>query len=108
MFEYSRTRQVIAGLSDIDQGESIMHIGNREFWALAHGMVFGALYLLAFGGGLAGPAGECSLIELFQPAPLSPRLADASPGRTRAAAERERLVAAAASHQQRAGESVFE
>ena len=31
-----------------------MNITDRELWALIHGMVFGALYLLAFGGGLAG------------------------------------------------------
>jgi len=26
----------------------------REFWTVAHGMVFGAIYLLAFAGGFAG------------------------------------------------------
>ncbi len=26
----------------------------REFWTAAHGMIFGAVFLLAFGGGLAG------------------------------------------------------
>jgi hypothetical protein len=31
-----------------------MDITNREFWALVHGMGLGALFLLAFGGGLAG------------------------------------------------------
>jgi lipopolysaccharide export LptBFGC system permease protein LptF len=31
-----------------------MELTNRESWALIHGMVFGALFLLAFGGGLAG------------------------------------------------------
>lgn len=31
-----------------------MNVTDREFWTLIHGMVFGALYLLAFGGGLAG------------------------------------------------------
>lgn len=31
-----------------------MNIGDREFWTLVHGMGFGALYLLAFAGGLAG------------------------------------------------------
>lgn len=31
-----------------------MHLTDREFWALIHGMVFGALFLLAFGGGFAG------------------------------------------------------
>jgi hypothetical protein len=31
-----------------------MELTNRETWALIHGMVFGALFLLAFGGGLAG------------------------------------------------------
>lgn len=31
-----------------------MQITDREFWTLTHGMFFGALYLLAFGGGFAG------------------------------------------------------
>lgn len=31
-----------------------MNISDREFWTLVHGMGFGALYLLAFAGGLAG------------------------------------------------------
>jgi hypothetical protein len=31
-----------------------MSITTREFWTLAHGMIFGALFLLAFAGGLAG------------------------------------------------------
>jgi hypothetical protein len=31
-----------------------MDLTNRETWALLHGMVLGALFLLAFGGGLAG------------------------------------------------------
>jgi hypothetical protein len=31
-----------------------MHLSNREFWTLVHGMVLGALFLLAFAGGLAG------------------------------------------------------
>jgi hypothetical protein len=31
-----------------------MNISDREFWTLAHGMGFGALFLLAFAGGLAG------------------------------------------------------
>lgn len=31
-----------------------MQLTDRETWALIHGMVFGALFLLAFGGGLAG------------------------------------------------------
>ena len=31
-----------------------MHITDREFWTLVHGMGFGAAYLLAFAGGLAG------------------------------------------------------
>ena len=26
----------------------------REFWTAAHGMIFGAVFLLAFAGGLAG------------------------------------------------------
>jgi len=31
-----------------------MELTDRESWALIHGMVLGALFLLAFGGGLAG------------------------------------------------------
>jgi hypothetical protein len=31
-----------------------MELTNRELWTLIHGMVLGALFLLAFGGGLAG------------------------------------------------------
>jgi hypothetical protein len=31
-----------------------MNITDRELWTLVHGMVFGAFYLLAFAGGLAG------------------------------------------------------
>jgi len=31
-----------------------MSFTTREWWALIHGMGFGALFLLAFGGGLAG------------------------------------------------------
>ncbi len=31
-----------------------MELTNRESWAVIHGMVLGALFLLAFGGGLAG------------------------------------------------------
>jgi hypothetical protein len=31
-----------------------MELTNRETWALIHGMGLGALFLLAFGGGLAG------------------------------------------------------
>ena len=31
-----------------------MSLTFREFWAAAHGMILGALFLLAFGGGLAG------------------------------------------------------
>jgi hypothetical protein len=31
-----------------------MELTNREFWGLIHGMGFGALFLLAFAGGLAG------------------------------------------------------
>lgn len=32
----------------------VMHFTNHEWWTLLHGMVFGAVFLLAFGGGLAG------------------------------------------------------
>ncbi len=31
-----------------------MHFTGREWWALIHGMILGAAFLLAFGGGLAG------------------------------------------------------
>ncbi len=31
-----------------------MELTNRETWAAVHGMVFGAIFLLAFAGGLAG------------------------------------------------------
>jgi hypothetical protein len=31
-----------------------MHLTERELWALIHGMGLGTLFLLAFGGGLAG------------------------------------------------------
>ncbi|MBK5229794.1 MAG: hypothetical protein JJE27_01345 [Thermoleophilia bacterium] len=31
-----------------------MSVTTREFWALAHGMIFGAGFLLAFSGGLSG------------------------------------------------------
>ena len=31
-----------------------MNITDREFWTLIHGMGFGAMYLLAFAGGVAG------------------------------------------------------
>src|SRR5512144_662674 len=31
-----------------------MRVTNHEFWTLIHGMVFGTLFCLSFGGGLAG------------------------------------------------------
>ncbi len=31
-----------------------MHLSNHEWWGLVHGMGFGAVFLLAFAGGLAG------------------------------------------------------
>jgi hypothetical protein len=31
-----------------------MHLTNREWWTLIHGMILGTLFLLAFSGGLAG------------------------------------------------------
>ncbi|MCI0398663.1 MAG: hypothetical protein L0332_19640 [Chloroflexi bacterium] len=31
-----------------------MNLTFREFWTAAHGMIFGAIFLLAFGGGIAG------------------------------------------------------
>lgn len=35
----------------IPESEKVMSITNREFWVILHGMLFGALYLLAFAGG---------------------------------------------------------
>jgi hypothetical protein len=34
--------------------EDDMELSSREFWTVLHGMGFGAVYLLAFAGGLAG------------------------------------------------------
>ena len=31
-----------------------MELTFRELWTVLHGMVFGAIYLIAFGGGIAG------------------------------------------------------
>jgi hypothetical protein len=31
-----------------------MHFTDREWWTLIHGMIFGAIFLLSFAGGLAG------------------------------------------------------
>lgn len=31
-----------------------MHLSNHEWWGLVHGMILGAVFLLAFAGGLAG------------------------------------------------------
>jgi hypothetical protein len=31
-----------------------MYLSAREFWGVVHGMVLGALFLLAYGGGMAG------------------------------------------------------
>ena len=31
-----------------------MTISEKEFWTVLHGMVFGAIFLLAFSGGFAG------------------------------------------------------
>jgi hypothetical protein len=36
------------------QTEGAMNLTDREFWGIVHGMGLGTLYLLAFGGGLAG------------------------------------------------------
>jgi hypothetical protein len=36
------------------KGELPMYLSAREFWGVVHGMVLGALFLLAYGGGLAG------------------------------------------------------
>src|SRR6266498_4646949 len=38
----------------IRTGGNIMELTNRELWGLIHGMGFGATFLLAFAGGLAG------------------------------------------------------
>jgi hypothetical protein len=38
----------------LPEKELRMSITDREFWTLVHGMGFGAAYLLAFAGGLAG------------------------------------------------------
>src|SRR6266498_113765 len=35
-------------------GRHPMHLTGREWWGLIHGMGFGAVFLLAFAGGLAG------------------------------------------------------
>lgn len=31
-----------------------MSLSDREFWTLVHGMIFGAVFLLGFAGGLEG------------------------------------------------------
>jgi hypothetical protein len=36
------------------KGDQTMSLSAREFWGVVHGMVLGALFLLAYGGGLAG------------------------------------------------------
>jgi hypothetical protein len=36
------------------KGDLPMSLSAREFWGVVHGMVLGALFLLAYGGGLAG------------------------------------------------------
>jgi hypothetical protein len=36
------------------KGGNAVHFTDREWWTLIHGMGFGALFLLAFAGGLAG------------------------------------------------------
>src|ERR671910_301667 len=36
------------------KGDIPMYLSVREFWGVVHGMVLGALFLLAYGGGLAG------------------------------------------------------
>lgn len=36
------------------RGDRLMYLSAREFWGVVHGMVLGALFLLAYGGGLAG------------------------------------------------------
>src|SRR5215211_6610954 len=32
----------------------VVHLTDREWWTLIHGMILGSLFLLAFSGGLAG------------------------------------------------------
>jgi hypothetical protein len=44
---------LLASYSQFNFG-GYMHISERELWTLVHGMGFGAAYLLAFAGGLAG------------------------------------------------------
>jgi hypothetical protein len=36
------------------EGAEIMELGSRETWTVIHGLILGTLFLLAFGGGLAG------------------------------------------------------
>lgn len=38
---------------NVEGGERVS-LTSREFWTVLHGMIFGALFLLAFAGGLAG------------------------------------------------------
>src|SRR5512141_2239206 len=45
---------ITAGPISGKDAANTMELTNRETWALIHGMVLGALFLLAFGGGLAG------------------------------------------------------
>ena len=42
-----------------------MELTSRETWAVVHGLLLGTLYLLAFGGALAGPttARRCTITD---------------------------------------------
>ena len=51
-----------------------MHLTDREWWGLIHGMGFGALFLLAFAGGLA-PAVHCGLPRRSAAGATEPRAA---------------------------------
>jgi hypothetical protein len=44
----------MTGNESYASGRVTMHLTDREWWGLIHGMGFGALFLLAFAGGLAG------------------------------------------------------
>src|SRR5215218_216386 len=53
MFNCRKASDAFSTLLDA-QGERLMYLSAREFWGVVHGMVLGALFLLAYGGGLAG------------------------------------------------------
>lgn len=53
LFSWSQERKASAVSPNKRKGRA-MELTNREFWTLIHGMILGALFLLAFAGGLAG------------------------------------------------------